>query len=291
MPRSAHAGVRAAPRHGPTLSDELLIPLDHFKEDRQFVTALARGLQVLKCFTSGEEHLGNQEIAQRCGLPKSTITRLTHTLTLLDFLHHDGEKNRYRLGMATLSLGGTTLLRLDAREISRPIMQELANQTGCLIALGMREGMSMLYLETARSDASVITIRLNLGSRIPLPTTAMGRAYLAGSRPAARKAVLERVKNLSPEAYEEVERAVARACTEYEASDCCTSYSEWRGEVGAIATPLRVGKGMPMMVLSASGAIHTMTPAFVEGTVRPLLLRSAWAIEQHFQPDAQTARV
>lgn len=261
----------------------LLMSIDDHKEDRQFVTALARGLQVLKCFTSGEEHLGNQEIAQRCRLPKSTVTRLTHTLTLLDFLHHDSAQNRYRLGMATLSLGGTTLLRLDAREISRPIMQELANQTGCLIALGMREGMSMLYLETARSDASMITIRLNLGSRMPLPSTAMGRAYLAGSRPAARKSVMERVKNLNPEAYAEIAQAIDRACEEYEATDCCTSYSDWRGEVGAIATPLRVGKGMPMMVLSAAGTIQLMTPEFVETTVRPLLLRSAWAIEQHFQ--------
>ena len=189
------------PMRPPTPSRDigkLPMPIDDHKEDRQFVTALARGLQVLKCFTSGEEHLGNQEIAQRCRLPKSTVTRLTHTLTLLDFLHHDSVQNRYRLGMATLSLGGTTLLRLDAREISRPIMQELANQTGCLIALGMREGMSMLYLETARSDASVITIRLNLGSRIPLHTTAMGRAYLAGSRPAARRSVMERVKKPQP---------------------------------------------------------------------------------------------
>lgn len=261
----------------------LLMSIDDHKEDRQFVTALARGLQVLKCFTSGEEHLGNQEIAQRCRLPKSTVTRLTHTLTLLDFLHHDSAQNRYRLGLATLSLGGTTLLRLDAREISRPIMQELANQTGCLIALGMREGMSMLYLETARSDASMITIRLNLGSRMPLPSTAMGRAYLAGSRPAARKSVMERVKNLNPEGYAEIAQAIDRACEEYEATDCCTSYSDWRGEVGAIATPLRVGKGMPMMVLSAAGTIQLMTPEFVESTVRPLLLRSAWAIEQHFQ--------
>lgn len=262
----------------------LLMPIDDHKEDRQFVTALARGLQVLKCFTSGEEHLGNQEIAQRCRLPKSTVTRLTHTLTLLDFLHHDSAQNRYRLGMATLSLGGTTLLRLDAREISRPIMQALANQTGCLIALGMREGMSMLYLETSRSDASVITIRLNLGSRIPLHTTAMGRAYLAGSRPAARRAVMERVKSLNPEGYAAIEGEVQRACDEFEATDCCTSYADWRGEVGAIATPLRVGKGMPMMVLSASGPIHSMQRAFVEDTVRPLLLRSAWAIEQHFHP-------
>jgi hypothetical protein len=47
------------------------------KEDRHFVTALARGLSVLSCFSSGEKMLGNLDIAKRCKLPKSTVSRLT----------------------------------------------------------------------------------------------------------------------------------------------------------------------------------------------------------------------
>lgn len=47
------------------------------KADRHFVTALARGLDVLGAFRSRDRMLGNQELARRCGLPKSTIFRLT----------------------------------------------------------------------------------------------------------------------------------------------------------------------------------------------------------------------
>ena len=46
------------------------------KPDRHFVTALARGLDVLSAFRSRDRMLGNQELARRCGLPKSTISRL-----------------------------------------------------------------------------------------------------------------------------------------------------------------------------------------------------------------------
>ena len=46
------------------------------KEDRHFVTALARGLSVLSCFSSGEKMLGNLDIAEHCKLPKSTVSRL-----------------------------------------------------------------------------------------------------------------------------------------------------------------------------------------------------------------------
>src|SRR4030095_6610333 len=51
--------------------------------DRQFVTALARGLYLLRAFRSAEDRLSNQELAQLCSLPKSTVSRLTHTLTKL----------------------------------------------------------------------------------------------------------------------------------------------------------------------------------------------------------------
>ena len=40
--------------------------------DRQFVVALSRGLDVLRCFRANEPMLGNQEIAARTGLPKPT---------------------------------------------------------------------------------------------------------------------------------------------------------------------------------------------------------------------------
>lgn len=56
------------------------------KEDRHFVTALARGLEVLSAFRSRDRLLGNQELARRCGLPKSTISRLTYTLTREGYL-------------------------------------------------------------------------------------------------------------------------------------------------------------------------------------------------------------
>jgi hypothetical protein len=55
-------------------------------EERYFITALARGLEVLACFRSADKGLSNQQIAERCGLPKSTVTRITYTLTTLGYL-------------------------------------------------------------------------------------------------------------------------------------------------------------------------------------------------------------
>jgi hypothetical protein len=77
------------------------------KEDRHFVTALARGLDLLTCFKRGEGTLANSEIAARCGLARSTVSRLSYTLTRLGYLHHVPEAGGYRLGTALMALGAT----------------------------------------------------------------------------------------------------------------------------------------------------------------------------------------
>src|SRR5262245_36166824 len=69
------------------------------KEDRQFVTALARGLEVLRAFGPGEA-LANSEIAARTTLPRPTVSRLTYTLTKLGYLIQDPATERYRPGSA-----------------------------------------------------------------------------------------------------------------------------------------------------------------------------------------------
>ena len=75
---------------------------DTENKDRLFVTALARGLAVLAAFRSGEPQLSNQDLASRTSLPKSTVSRLTYTLTQLGYLDQDASTGRYQLGLAVL---------------------------------------------------------------------------------------------------------------------------------------------------------------------------------------------
>ena len=118
------------------------------KQDRHFVTALSRGLDVLSCFRSGSRMLGNQEISERCRLPKSTVSRLTYTLTKLGYLHYVKESGKYRLGTATLALGSAVLGRFEVRDLARPLMQELADSTGTSVALGARQRLSMVCVNS-----------------------------------------------------------------------------------------------------------------------------------------------
>src|SRR5512143_1631985 len=114
------------------------------ENDRQSIRALERGLKVLRCFKPGDRFLGNQEIAQRTGLPKPTVTRLTYTLTKLGHLTHVPRLGKYQLAPGALAIGYSTLANMRIRQVARPYMQELANESDIAVALGSRDRLNVI---------------------------------------------------------------------------------------------------------------------------------------------------
>lgn len=248
------------------------------KEDRHFVTALARGLEVLACFRSGSKALGNQEIAQRCKLPKSTVSRLTYTLTRLGYLIHIEELGKYRLGTATLSLGSAMLVRLDVRQIARPLMQELADFATAEVSLGTRDRFSMIYVENCRSSA-LLTLSLDVGSRIALATSAIGRAWLAALSEDERRPLLEQLRARDEQAWPEVQAGINKALQDYRTLGVACSFGEWQRNVNAIARAFQPGGGLPPMVINCGGPSFNLSPDFLLTEVRPRLIDMVTRIE------------
>jgi DNA-binding IclR family transcriptional regulator len=251
-------------------------PQINAKEDRHFVTALARGLDVLSAFRSRDVMLGNQELSRRCGLPKSTISRLTYTLTKHGYLEQakDGSDTGYRLGSAVLALGSTMLARMDMRQIARPLMQELADHSHAMVSLGMRDRLSMIYVENCRSE-SALTLSLDVGSRIPLATTAMGRAYLALCTDSERDSLLKRIRERDEAGWPRVSEGIERALAEYRELGCSTSFGEWQKDVNAIAIAFRPPGGRSVMAVNCGGPSFNLSREFLLGEVRPALLALA----------------
>lgn len=253
-------------------------------EDRHFVTALARGLEVLACFRSADKLLGNQEIAQRCSLPKSTVSRLTHTLTRLGYLIHVEDAGKYRLGMATLSLGSAMLVRLDVREVARPLMQELADFAQAEVSLGTRSRLSMLYVESCRSPA-LLTLNLDMGARIALATSSMGRAWLAAVPEGERQAALQQLRQRAPAAWNgEVQAGVDKAVQDYGSLGVACSFGEWHRNANAIARAFDPGGGRPPMVINCGGPAFTLSPQYLLSEVRPRLIELTARIEMALYP-------
>ena len=241
------------------------------KEDRHFITALARGLDLLACFSSGDRLFGNQELAERCKLPKSTVSRLTYTLTKLGYLQFDQEVGKYRLGTATLALGSAMLARLDLRQLARPAMQQLADFSHAMVSLGVRDRLSMIYVENCRSQAA-LTLSLDVGSRIPIARTAMGRAYLALAPQTERNDILKRVRELDRAAWPRIEDGVLRALEQYHTLGCCTSLGDWQPDVNAIAIAFRPADGSVPISINCGGPAFSLSADFLLNEMRPRLL-------------------
>ncbi len=144
--------------------------------DRSFVVALSRGLDVLRAFRPNDGLLGNQEIAARTGLPKATVSRLTYTLTKLGYLMPVPRFEKYQLAPSAMSLGYSALANIGVRQLSEPFREQLTRDTGGAVAFGARDRLTMIYFGQSRQG--VVNVQLDVGSHIPIATTAMGRAYI-----------------------------------------------------------------------------------------------------------------
>lgn len=240
-------------------------------EDRSFVVALARGLEVLACFSSGDTLLGNAEIARRCKLSKTVVLRLTHTLASLGYLEYDSDTAKYRLGTATIALGNATLTQLDVRRMARPLMKELAEFARADVSLAVRERLSMICIQTCRSHAA-LTLSLDIGTRIPMATTAMGRAYLAAAPHAERTELMERLREVDERQWQRVAPSIDAALTEYRETGCCLSLGEWQNGVNEIAAAFSPGDRLPVIAVGVGGSARELSAEFLRREVRPRLV-------------------
>jgi DNA-binding IclR family transcriptional regulator len=221
-------------------------------KDRQFVIALARGLDVLRAFTPQDGLLGNHEIAARTGLPRPTISRLTHTLTRLGYLKHSERLGKYQLGTAVLSLGYAVLANIGMRQVARPLMQVLSDHANASVSLGSRDRLNMLYIEHCRAIGTV-TLRLDLGSRIPIATTAMGRALLAALPESEREYLMQHIAKREGANWAKVRAGIERAIEDYKTKGFVMSVGDWQGDVHAVGVPLIPPDGSGIVAFNCGG--------------------------------------
>jgi len=249
------------------------------KQDRHFVTALARGLEVLTCFRSGDALLGNGELAERCQLPKSTVSRLAQTLARLGYLRYVDDAAKYRLGGSTLALGSAMLSGMAVRLLARPMMQEVADFSRSVVALGVRVGLGIIYIEVCRNKAA-LSLSLDVGSRLPLATTAIGRAYIAGASDEEREDIVQQLRAADEAGWPRTRRAVEAAVEQHRKIGCCSSFGEWQPDISGVAIGFRPGGGLPAMSINCGGPSFDLPRAFLLGEVRPRLASVVRRLEE-----------
>ncbi|MFP6558657.1 IclR family transcriptional regulator [Paraburkholderia sp. B3] len=153
------------------------------------VTALARGLAVLRCIAAADAPLSNRELTDLTGIPKPTVSRLTGTLVSTGFLVRLPDSERFVLTSAVLDLSNGFLRNSDIRTRARPYLTRLAERTALSVQLTVRDRLEMAVIDAIRPRSAVLVSRLDVGSRIEMSRTAVGRAWLASLTPPERDTV------------------------------------------------------------------------------------------------------
>jgi len=257
--RSANSDKAAKPARIKTRQaggDGLHADWAELDSDNQFVKALGRGLEILSAFKAGDGALGNTELAERTGLPTPTVSRITYTLAKCGFLTFNLRLRMYELGGEAFAIGRVALANLDIRRMAKPFMRDLADKSGFNVGLGTRDRHLMIYTD-ACEGGSIVGLRLFAGSRIPICTSAMGRAYLAALAQDEADRLLEELKPRYQD-WDKVLAEIRKAREEVEEFGFCVSLGDWQSEINGVAAPIRTPDGDKLFAVNLGGPSYAL---------------------------------
>ena len=241
------------------------------------VRVLSRGLVLLKAFCPRNEPLTNSELSEATGLPRPTVSRITATLMRLGYLEYLPNKTQYRLGSAALTLGFGTLSTMDVRLRAREHMQRFAEKEDLLVVLSVRDGMVMVCQVVCRGRGA-LTVRLEVGSRVELPHSAMGRAWAASLSPGEHESFTHEMRRhfASDKVYELMDEASVKI----RETGFCTSFSELEPDLMSCATVINLPRTVGPYVLGCAGTAFRYPRDRCDTELGPKLIALRFRIEE-----------
>lgn len=229
--------------------------------------SLERGVEILRAFRPGSELLGNGELAERTGLSKSTVSRLTQTLVGCGMLQLDSVQRAYRLAPATLSLAHAMRSGSRVLAAAAPHMQSLAQRRQINVGLAAPDRDEMVYLESIRYARRAALRHVVSGQRVPMELTSLGRAYLAVAPEPHRYALMKRFSERRKAQWASLRGVLDLAFADVHDKGFCTA--SWQPEVVALATPFFFEEATYVLNISLS---TKTSPAEIASEFSPMLL-------------------
>jgi len=220
---------------------------------------LLRGLTLLEMISEAREGATVTELAAGSDLDKGTVSRLLSTLRDAGWAYQS-EDRRYRLAGKALALSHDYTNRVDLRALAMPLLSELRDEWNETVHLGVIEGNEVVYVERLAPNASVQVVSI-VGQRMPIASTAMGRAFLSAlpaeerERRAKEQELVARtersITNPSEFLAEVITSAERGYAVDREENDVETTC------VGSAVTDV---SGRPIATISVSGPSYRMNP-------------------------------
>ncbi len=241
------------------------------EKDSDEVTALARGLDVLRRIAAADAPVSNRELTDWTGIPKPTVSRITATLVGAGLLLRLPDSERFVLTASVLELSNGFLRNFDIRARARPFLIALAERTGLSVHLAVRDRLEMVVIDAIRPRSAVLVSRLEVGGRMDLSRTAVGRAYLSVLPDADRLALIGSLQTASGDDWPAIAGGLQRGLEDARRHGFAISLGEWHLGLNAVAAGF-VGPSEEHYSVNCGGAAHQCPHEMLIGTVAPALL-------------------
>ncbi|WP_436528669.1 IclR family transcriptional regulator [Actinoplanes sp. HUAS TT8] len=153
------------------------------------VPAVIRALDILELFLDRPQ-LSAREVAERLGLPRTTVHELLVTLVARGYLISvPGQPVQYRLGMPLFQLGAAFAGRLDLVREANGVARDVAAACDEAVHVAVLDGADVVYLVKVDSTHPVRMVS-GVGLRLPAHCTAVGKVLLSSLDPASLDTVL-----------------------------------------------------------------------------------------------------
>ena len=217
----------------------------------QGTQAVIRAIKLLKAFTPAKPELSLSELCEIIGLTKTTTHRLLSALESEGLLGRNKATSTYNLGPTIIALGSQAMLTSNLCASVRPVLEELANQTGETATLETLVGNQMLVLDGV-VGRHMVSASLDIGTRWPVHATSTGKALLATMAQASRDRLLRLpltrftehtitdMEALNAELVQVRERGYAATFQELE-KDYVGVAAEFRGPLGNVQGRISIG--------------------------------------------------
>lgn len=265
----------------------------HSEINRYFITSLAKGLEVLNCFSASTRSLSLKELSDRMGWPNGAGFRYTYTLRRLGYLDQDPVTKRYRPGVKVLSLGFAYLSSLDLTERAQAHIEELSHETGLPTHMAVLDGSDIVYV-ARRAERSLTMINLFVGARLPAYCTSMGKVLLAYQPRAAVRELLAGVAMVqhTPNTITTIE-ALEAALEQIRLVGYGMTDQELELGIRSVAAPIRDASGEVIASVNVLTRTARVTLEDLESRILPRLLEASRQISSAlgFVPGARVMAV
>ncbi|MFT3814917.1 MAG: IclR family transcriptional regulator [Acidovorax sp.] len=254
-------------------------PADKPPDTAGVTLTLERGLHLLRAFRAERKPLTNADLMRRTGLSRSSVSRLVCTLINLGYLRRAAGGKGLELAMGGLDIGMAYVHANPVTQRVHPLMQSLADQLNVNVALAVPDGLDMLYI-ACRTSAQLATLRLDVGSLLPMGATAIGRAWLWALPPPQRQDYLQAIARQAGAQAPAVVQRIGETFNELDRHGVCIVMGEYQHNAYGIALPLRVGSGGTLMALNCGAVGQEREPAAIRDRMGAELKRLAREIQE-----------